>query len=433
MCDTHVLIKDNMVFFAKNSDREPGEAQLVVRALPVLNDHAKKLKTTYITIDQVPRRHGVVLSKPFWLWGAEMGANDRGVVIGNEAIFSRAIEKKRGLIGMDLVRLGLERGDTADHALAVITELLEKYGQGGVCGYRDQRLRYDNSFIIADPGQAWILETAGRFWAAKKVKTFAAISNCLTIGEDYDLASADLADQAKKQGYFKSKGLFSFKKAFDTRLIPFFAGSRHRLSASLNCLQQTFSAPQINILQTMNNLRTHYDQGASPSAGSNRDICMHAGGLIRRSQTCGSMAAQLMKNRPPLLFFTGTSAPCMSLFKPVSFDPDIDFSVLNKDEKTVAGSLWQNHEYIHRRLIFMDKKRHVLQESIGATENEMLSVFERKNFMPAAEDWSKADVMVRKWTDRCFHEYRHHTFHYPSLSRYGRFWKKINALDGLNI
>ncbi|MEZ4567610.1 MAG: hypothetical protein R2860_11860 [Desulfobacterales bacterium] len=95
----------------------------------------------------------------------------------------------------------------------------------------------------------------------------------------------------------------------------------------------------------MNNLRT-YDQAHIPVCRFQPGtyICMHAGGLIRRSQTCGSMAAQLMRNRPPLLFFTGTSAPCMSLFKPVSFDPDIDFSVLNKDEKTVAGSLWQNTE-----------------------------------------------------------------------------------------
>jgi dipeptidase len=432
MCDTHVLLKDNTVFFAKNSDREPGEGQLVVRVPPVSGDNEKKIKTTYITVDQSARRHGVILSKPFWMWGAEMGANDRGVVIGNEAIYSRAIEKKRGLIGMDLVRLGLERGDTADHALSVITELLEKHGQGGVCGFRD-KMRYDNSFIIADPTQAWILETAGRFWVAKKVAAFGAISNCLTIGEDYDLASADLEDRAKQQGFFKSKGAFSFKKAFDTRLIPYFAASRHRLSASLDCLQQTYSAPRVNILQMMNNLRTHYDQGASPATGTNRDICMHAGGFIRRSQTCGSMAAQLKSDGRARLFFTGTSAPCMSLFKPVSFDYDIDFIVLNKDEKTVAGSLWQNHEYIHRRLIFMDKKRHVLQESIARTENEMLSVFEEKKNVPDAQDWITADVMARKWTDRCFHEYRHHTFHYPSFSLYGRFWKKVNAMDGLNI
>jgi dipeptidase len=429
MCDTHVLIKNNIVYFAKNSDRETGEAQLVVRIPAESNDKQQKLKTTYITIDQSPNRHGVILSKPFWLWGAEMGTNDRGVVIGNEAIYSRVVDKKRGLIGMDLLRLGLERGDTAEHALHVIIELIEKYGQGGVCGFRDQSMRYDNSFIIADAEQAWVLETAGRFWVAKKVIFTAAISNCLTIGEDYDLKSDGLEDKAKQKGLYKSKGAFNFKKTFDTRFIPFFAASRERLQSGHNCLQQTFQEPQINIQQMMNNLRTHYDQTASPATGTNRDICMHAGGFIRRSQTCGSMVSRLCKNKN-LHFFTGTSAPCMSLFKPVSFDYSINFGVLNPDEKTVDGSLWQRNEYIHRRLIFMDKKRHVLQESIARTENEMLSVFEEKKFEPSKDDMIKADDIVRKWTDRCFHEYRHHTFHYPSMSLYGRFWKKMNRQDG---
>jgi secernin len=429
MCDTHVLIKNNIVYFAKNSDREPGEAQLVVRIPAESNDKQQKLKTTYITIDQSPNRHGVILSKPFWLWGAEMGANDRGVVIGNEAIYSRVIDKKHGLIGMDLLRLGLERGDTAEHAMHVIIELIEKYGQGGVCGYRDRSMRYDNSFVIADAEQAWILETAGRFWVAKKVISFGAISNCLTIGEDYDLKSEGLEDKAKQIGLFKSKGAFNFKKTFDTRFIPFFAASRQRLQSGHNCLQQTFQEPQINILQMMNNLRTHYDQTASPATGTNQDICMHAAGFIRRSQTCGSMVSRLWKDKS-LHFLTGTSAPCISLFKPVSFDFSVNFSVLNPDEKTVEGSLWQRNEYIHRRLIFMDKKRHVLQESIARTENEMLSLFEEKNFGPSKDDMIKTDDIVRKWTDRCFHEYRHHTFHYPSINLYGMFWKKMNAQDG---
>ena len=50
----------------------------------------------------------------------------------------------------------------------MITSLLGQYGQGGTC-YEDSRFAYHNSFIIADSTEAWVLETAGKFWAAEKV------------------------------------------------------------------------------------------------------------------------------------------------------------------------------------------------------------------------------------------------------------------------
>lgn len=63
------------------------------------------LQCTYIQIPQVERTHAIVLSKPAWMWGAEMGANDQGVCIGNEAVWTReTVNAEEALLGMDLVR-----------------------------------------------------------------------------------------------------------------------------------------------------------------------------------------------------------------------------------------------------------------------------------------------------------------------------------------
>ncbi|KAK2096118.1 hypothetical protein P7K49_025152 [Saguinus oedipus] len=60
---------------------------------------------TYISIDQVPRTHAIMISRPAWLWGAEMGANEHGVCIANEAISTREpAAETEALLGMDLVR-----------------------------------------------------------------------------------------------------------------------------------------------------------------------------------------------------------------------------------------------------------------------------------------------------------------------------------------
>lgn len=428
MCDTLAVRHNGIVYFAKNSDREPGEAQLVVRILPVKNDPLKKVKATYIEIDQTSRRHGVILSKPFWMWGAEMGANDQGVVIGNEAVFTKVMEKANGLIGMDLLRLGLERGDTAEHSMRVIIEMIETYGQGGICGYRDKRLRYDNSFIIADPDQIWILETAGRQWVAKKIETFAAISNCLTIGEDYDLTSNGLEDFAKERGIYSGKGKLNFKKTFDTWFMPYFARSHNRLNLSQNCLKG-FESGQNKILhQMMSSLRKHADETANPRIGSNADVCMHAGGLIRRSQTCGSMVSRLSKENP-LHFFTGTSAPCLSVFKPATFDADINFSVFNPDEKTIDGSVWQRHEHVHRRLLFLENERNKVRESIKSAESRIVDIFEKSGYSPTVADLSEADKIASDLEANWHQKYHNNPFNYPTLSPYGIYWKRMNRLD----
>lgn len=65
-------------------------------------------------------------------------------------------------------RLGLERGKTAREALDMMTGLLEELGQGGNCSETSQ-FSYHGSFIIADPTEAWVLETAGKLWAAERI------------------------------------------------------------------------------------------------------------------------------------------------------------------------------------------------------------------------------------------------------------------------
>ena len=48
------------------------------------------------------------LGKPAWLWGAEIGANEFGVAIGNEAVWNRLscpeFDSIQRLLGMDLLR-----------------------------------------------------------------------------------------------------------------------------------------------------------------------------------------------------------------------------------------------------------------------------------------------------------------------------------------
>ena len=177
---------------------------------------------------QVEQTFEVLLCKPFWIWGAEMGANEHGVAIGNEALFTKVpYDKNPGLIGMDFLRLALERGRTAREALDVITGLLAAHGQAGNCGYPGQAF-YDNSYLIADPHEAWVLETAGRQWAAERVQDVRSISNRITIGRQWDLASPDLVNYAVDRGWCQSRDDFHFGRCYSDIDHPHFLDAHER-------------------------------------------------------------------------------------------------------------------------------------------------------------------------------------------------------------
>ena len=115
MCDTLCVLGDRGTLFAKNSDRPVSEAQVV-------EAHGRRraggqLHTQYLELADRGAA-ATVLSRPTWLWGAEHGINEHGVAIGNEMV--NTVDDPRlappALLGMDLVRLGLERATSAEAA-----------------------------------------------------------------------------------------------------------------------------------------------------------------------------------------------------------------------------------------------------------------------------------------------------------------------------
>src|SRR5580700_10396757 len=192
MCDTLCAPGPSGMVFAKNSDRPPGEVQ-VAWPFGRRSSAGCTLRTQYLRIGDTGA-HATFLSCPTWMWGAEHGVNEYGVAIGNERVATThdAAAAPPALIGMDLVRLGLERARTAAEAVDVMTGLLQACGQGGVADATHGEA-YDSSFLVADPSEAFVLETAGRDYAVAPASGAIAISNRLAIGTEWTRASPAVA------------------------------------------------------------------------------------------------------------------------------------------------------------------------------------------------------------------------------------------------
>jgi dipeptidase len=390
------------MLFAKNSDRERNEAQ-GLEMTPRRRAAGAPLKLTYITIADAAATHACLLSRPFWMWGAEMGANAHGVVIGNEALHAKApAQRKRALTGMDLVRLGLERAASAAEAVEVITGLLEAHGQGGDCGHLG-RFFYNNGFIIADPTEAFVLETAGRWWAVERVATHRALSNAYSIGRGYYAVSAGLAGHARAAGWLGADGRFDVAGELldEGRDAATFGRGR---CARGNALLEA-GAPSLTPAAMMAILRDHGEAADwTPANTHRRTICMHAAEGARRSQSVASMVSELDPGRR-VHWVTGTSAPCISLFKPVLFETGLPPQGPAPSDRFDGRTVWWRHERLHRAMLAdfdlaldaLEPERDALEAGFAQRMDAALDAGGEAPAGAVAECWAEAAAAEQRW------------------------------------
>lgn len=330
MCDTFVVLKEKsktgFTIFGKNSDRDPNESQIFT-FINKKTENKGKIKTTYIEIPQYEKLYSILLSKPTWLWGGEMGINEVGVTIGNEAVFTKIKYNKIGLTGMDLIRIALETTDNAYEASKKIVELIKKFGQGGNCGY-EKSIYYHNSFLIADKNSAYVLETVDKYYALKKVEKFYNISNKLSIEEDYDEISPEI------------KGNINFSKYFSNKLYTKFSGAIDREKRGKILLESLEKHSLDSFIKILS------DRGSGKFA-SMKNINMIGGGGLISSQTTSSMIVEYGEKN--IVWFTMSPNPEISLFKPVFFTDENN--VLNIDNEEKLKKIWKLNNLLFRTFI----------------------------------------------------------------------------------
>ncbi|XP_034990977.2 secernin-3 isoform X3 [Zootoca vivipara] len=238
-----------------------------------------------------------------------MGANEHGVCIGNEAVWGKEeVCDDEALLGMDLVRLGLERANTAEKAVGVIVDLLDKYGQGGNCMESHMAFTYHNSFLIADRKEAWILETSGKYWAAEKVdEGVRNISNQLSITTKIEREHPEIKNYAISKGWWDGKKEFDFAATYSYVNTARMTTTRGRYCEGYKLLKKhegTVTA------ETMMAILRDKESGINMEGGF---------------MTTGSMVSILPQETslPCIHFFTGTPDPDRSVFKPFIFVPNI--------------------------------------------------------------------------------------------------------------
>ncbi len=284
------------MWFAKNSDRHPAEAQ-------VLEWHGRRaaageVTTQYLTVPDADAS-AFLGSRPTWLWGCEHGVNDHGVTIGNEKIFT--VDSPRplppALLGMDVVRLVLERARTADDALELCTSLVETYGQGGSGEPFDDE-PYFSSFLLADARGAWVVETSNRTWVAKPAGDGTSISNRVSLSTDWTRASRDVAPGTN----------------FDERRLAQVPTTRadHRLAVTRTCVAR---GPLVDARDLAATLRDHTDAN-----GSGFSVCLHRPDF--HAQTTASMIVDLRSDGGPTRVWSCLGNPCVGVYVPM-FPPAV--------------------------------------------------------------------------------------------------------------
>lgn len=330
MCDVLAAMPDatehGKVLFGKNSDRPARECQPLYFSSGGPRPGGSQIQCSYVAVPEVGNVLSTLGCRPYWCWGYETGMNEAGVAGGNVAVFTKGHDQDRGspgLTGMELLRLGLERGRSAEEVVDAIAALLVKYGQWGsaVQGKDHESGGYDNGFLLVDRKEGWVLETSGRRWVAERfARGVRSISNQLSIRTRWDKGSTDLKEFAHRQGWWSPGTEFDFALAYTDHKRYSRQVSHIRWKRSGQLLRS--HRGHLHTAAMMRFLRDHYEDTFLEGPQFNRflpdflTLCMHdspAG--FTWGNTASSVVIEMDPHDPsPPLYWLCYLPPCSGVY-----------------------------------------------------------------------------------------------------------------------
>jgi hypothetical protein len=286
---------------------------------------------------------------------------------------------------MDLVRLGLERARTAAEAVEVLTGLLEAIGQGGIADAAHQAA-YDSSFLIADPTEAFVLETAGSDYAVAPFSAGVAISNRIML-EDFDRFRDPVQDTA----------FADVRLAASRRFLASTASGGLTPAATVGHLRDHGTGPW-GAPGTAGSV--HLPPTEAGADGSGVSVCMHVRGRVA---TTASMIAELsphLAEGAPLRVFVAAGSPCVSIYVPAfprtaaGPPPFVPRELSGEELWHAAGAL--------RELVETDPDAlPAIRETLGPVEDELWA--EADDVLLDPSRWAEVG---ESWGGRALHALR---------------------------
>lgn len=205
-------------------------------------------------------------------------------------------------------RLVLERSDSADKAIDVISNLINQYNQDETI---ETSPKY--GFFICDTKQAFVMNIVGKLWAAEQISEgFRAIGKGFSVATKIDKKSDGLEDKLKELGLFDGSEL-NFSQAFSMEI------------------------PDLKW------------PGEYPSSGYSAQKMFEV--LRASAEGSGAIASSfvsVLKGPMAVHWLTGTQDPRESVFKPFIFTNDAVVSpltALKDDDETPLRKLHANRKW----------------------------------------------------------------------------------------
>lgn len=189
--------QDGSTFFGYNCNRLRGEESSLVVTAGSEFAPGDVLELGSIRLLQPRRTWTVLAARSERDAGYSHGVNEKGVTVGRTAICTRLQTAEGGLASGELVRLTLERAATVRQAVDILTDLLSRHGQ---------HARDDSAYLLADAGEAYLVEAAGHHWALAQIGSVRAVAAMCLLRQDWDRISRGLADLAIERGWWPADG-----------------------------------------------------------------------------------------------------------------------------------------------------------------------------------------------------------------------------------